>query len=67
MDGHVHSPGVDMDGHDIHRTPSYSLRLLWTTPTYTVHRLWRKFDDTFMRPVFGGRGFVPYVQTSFVD
>ncbi|XP_052192992.1 sodium/hydrogen exchanger 1-like [Diospyros lotus] len=67
MDGHVHSPGVDMDDHDIHRPPSYSLRLLWTTPTYTVHRLWRKFDDTFMRPVFGGRGFVPYVQTSFVD
>ncbi|KAF7138039.1 hypothetical protein RHSIM_Rhsim07G0176200 [Rhododendron simsii] len=36
-----------------------SLRLLLTTPTHTVHRLWRKFDDTFMRPVFGGRGFVP--------
>lgn len=25
----------------------------------TVHYLWRIFDDTFMRPVFGGRGFVP--------
>ncbi|KAL8166604.1 hypothetical protein V2J09_008103 [Rumex salicifolius] len=25
-----------------------------------VHYLWRKFDNKFMRPVFGGRGFVPY-------
>jgi sodium/hydrogen exchanger 8 len=23
------------------------------------HHYWRKFDDGFMRPVFGGRGFVP--------
>ncbi|XAR52521.1 hypothetical protein NMG60_11020648 [Bertholletia excelsa] len=37
-----------------------NLRMFLTTPTHTVHRLWRKFDDTFMRPVFGGRGFVPY-------
>lgn len=28
-------------------------------PTTTVHYFWRKFDDKFMRPVFGGRGFVP--------
>ncbi|XP_061349513.1 sodium/hydrogen exchanger 2-like [Gastrolobium bilobum] len=36
-----------------------SIRALLSTPTHTVHRLWRKFDDAFMRPVFGGRGFVP--------
>lgn len=41
-----------------------SLRLLLTTPTHTVHRYWRKFDNAFMRPVFGGRGFVPYVPGS---
>lgn len=41
-----------------------SLRMLLTRPTRTVHYYWRKFDDAFMRPVFGGRGFVPYVPGS---
>ncbi|KAI5326498.1 hypothetical protein L3X38_035572 [Prunus dulcis] len=41
-----------------------SFRLLMTHPTSTVHYLWRKFDDKFMRPVFGGRGFVPFVPGS---
>ncbi|KAK8589316.1 hypothetical protein V6N12_023718 [Hibiscus sabdariffa] len=41
-----------------------SLRLLLTHPTWTVHYFWRKFDDRFMRPVFGGRGFVPFVRSS---
>ncbi|KAI9187420.1 hypothetical protein LWI28_027944 [Acer negundo] len=41
-----------------------SLRLLISNPTTTVHYLWRNFDDKFMRPVFGGRGFVPYVPGS---
>lgn len=41
-----------------------SLRMLLTTPSRTVHYYWRKFDDAFMRPVFGGRGFVPYVPGS---
>ncbi|TXG65634.1 hypothetical protein EZV62_006909 [Acer yangbiense] len=41
-----------------------SLRLLISNPSTTVHYLWRKFDDKFMRPVFGGRGFVPYVPGS---
>ncbi|OIW17518.1 hypothetical protein TanjilG_22630 [Lupinus angustifolius] len=41
-----------------------SLRDLLSTPTHTVHCLWRKFDNGFMRPVFGGRGFVPIVPTS---
>ncbi|KAK1318138.1 Sodium/hydrogen exchanger 2 [Acorus calamus] len=41
-----------------------SLRMLLSTPTHTVHHYWRKFDDAFMRPVFGGRGFVPFVPGS---
>lgn len=53
---------VEIDSNDFHR-PS-SIRDLLTTPTYTVHRLWRKFDDTIMRPVFGGRGFVPVRPTT---
>nr|ABV00895.1 Na+/H+ antiporter [Trifolium repens] len=48
---------ADLEGHEIHRPNS--IRALLSTPTHTVHRLWRKFDDSFMRPVFGGRGFVP--------
>ncbi|TQD94032.1 hypothetical protein C1H46_020365 [Malus baccata] len=46
------------------RKPS-NLRLLMTHPaSTTAHYLWRKFDDKFMRPVFGGRGFVPFVPGS---
>lgn len=41
-----------------------SFRLLMTHTSSTVHHLWRKFDDKFMRPVFGGRGFVPFVPGS---
>ncbi|OWM62957.1 hypothetical protein CDL15_Pgr020251 [Punica granatum] len=41
-----------------------SLSLLIRYPTWTVHYLWRKFDDKFMRPVFGGRNFVPFVPGS---
>ena len=41
-----------------------SLRMLLSTPSHTVHYYWRKFDNAFMRPVFGGRGFVPYVPGS---
>lgn len=44
-----------------------SLRMLLTTPTNSVHYYWRKFDDAFMRPVFGGRGFVPFVPRSPTD
>lgn len=41
-----------------------SLRMLIANSTHTVHHYWRKFDDGFMRPVFGGRGFVPFVPGS---
>ncbi|KAI8566117.1 hypothetical protein RHMOL_Rhmol02G0014700 [Rhododendron molle] len=41
-----------------------SLRMLLAAPTRSVHYYWRKFDDAFMRPVFGGRGFVPVIPGS---
>ncbi|XP_012569860.1 sodium/hydrogen exchanger 1-like isoform X2 [Cicer arietinum] len=41
-----------------------SLSLMIRHPTTTVHYFWRKFDDKFMRPVFGGRGFIPAVPGS---
>nr|POE53971.1 sodium/hydrogen exchanger 1 [Quercus suber] len=41
-----------------------SLSLLISNPTPTVHYFWRKFDDKFTRPVFIGRGFVPFVPSS---
>lgn len=56
------SSEVNEGGHGPLR-PS-SLRMLLTKPTRTVHYYWRKFDDAFMRPVFGGRGFVPFVPGS---
>nr|APZ74288.1 sodium-hydrogen antiporter [Rhizophora apiculata] len=52
----------DFAGHPILRPNS--LRALLTTPTHTVHYYWRKFDNAFMRPMFGGRGFVPFVPGS---
>nr|ALP46547.1 vacuoloar Na+/H+ antiporter 2 [Eschscholzia californica] len=54
---------------DVEVTPGHilrpsSIRMLLATPTHTVHHYWRKFDNSFMRPVFGGRGFVPFVAGS---
>ncbi|XP_009777204.1 sodium/hydrogen exchanger 1-like [Nicotiana sylvestris] len=49
---------ADLGAHNFPRPNS--LRMFLSTPSYTVHYYWRKFDNTFMRPVFGGRGFVPY-------
>nr|BAR73031.1 tonoplast Na+/H+ antiporter [Nitraria sibirica] len=49
-------------GNGIHRPGS--LRALLNAPTHTVHYYWRKFDDAFMRPAFGGRGFTPFVPGS---
>lgn len=37
---------------------SGSITLFLNTPTNTVHSYWRKFDDAFMRPVFGGRRII---------
>lgn len=41
-----------------------SLRMLLSTSSHTIHHYWRKFDNAFMRPMFGGRGFVPFVPGS---
>ncbi|XP_050203805.1 sodium/hydrogen exchanger 1-like isoform X2 [Mercurialis annua] len=38
-----------------------SLRMLLTAPTNSVHYYWRRFDDSIMRPVFGGSGILPYL------
>lgn len=32
-----------------------------------VHHYWRTFDDSFMRPIFGGRGFTPVIPNSETD
>ncbi|KAI8561545.1 hypothetical protein RHMOL_Rhmol04G0348700 [Rhododendron molle] len=53
---------VDLGNYNVPRPTS--LRMLLATPTHNVHYYWRKFDDAFMRPVFGGRGFVPFVAGS---
>ncbi|XP_076953084.1 sodium/hydrogen exchanger 3-like [Bidens hawaiensis] len=39
-------------------TTKSSLKMLLNSPTSTVHYFWRKFDDGWMRPIFGGSGFV---------
>ncbi|KAJ7960855.1 Sodium/hydrogen exchanger [Quillaja saponaria] len=31
-----------------------SLFLLIESPVYTIHSCWRRFDDAYMRPIFGG-------------
>ncbi|KAK2639867.1 hypothetical protein Ddye_027662 [Dipteronia dyeriana] len=31
-----------------------SLSLLIERPVYTIHSYWRRFDDNYMRPIFGG-------------
>ncbi|TKW24242.2 hypothetical protein SEVIR_3G040100v4 [Setaria viridis] len=58
--------GSDFDVGQI-SSPQYNLQFILTAPTRSVHRLWRKFDDRFMRPMFGGRGFVPFVPGSPVE
>nr|AFM85232.1 Na+/H+ antiporter [Oryza coarctata]AFN22080.1 Na+/H+ antiporter [Oryza coarctata] len=55
---------TSMQGSDLesstHIVRPSSLRMLLSKPTHTVHYYWRKFDDALMRPMFGGRGFVPF-------
>lgn len=36
------------------------IQMMFNNPANTIHYYWRKFDDAFMRPVFGGRGFISY-------
>lgn len=33
-------------------------------PTSAAHYFWRRFDDRFMRPIFGGRGFMRLIHGS---
>lgn len=33
-----------------------SLSMLFERPVHTIHVHWRKFDDAYMRPIFGGPG-----------
>ncbi|KAJ7980205.1 Sodium/hydrogen exchanger [Quillaja saponaria] len=44
-----------------------SLRMLLGIPIHSIHHYWRKLDNAIMRPVFGGRGFVPLVPGSRVE
>ncbi|XP_059298003.1 sodium/hydrogen exchanger 1-like isoform X1 [Lycium ferocissimum] len=50
-------PEVEMGNVDFRRPAILSMLL--KKPSHTIHNYWRKFDDAFMRPLFGGRGFVP--------
>ncbi|XP_059659498.1 sodium/hydrogen exchanger 1-like [Cornus florida] len=54
----------EADMNDANLPRPTSLGMLLTTPAHTVHHYWRRFDNAFMRPVFGGRGFVPNVPGS---
>lgn len=31
-----------------------NLSMLMERPVYTIHSYWRRFDDAYMRPLFGG-------------
>ncbi|KAG6426870.1 hypothetical protein SASPL_111106 [Salvia splendens] len=53
--------GSEVNGEKRSIRPPCSLQMLLSAPTNTVHYYWRKFDDSFMRPVFGGRGFTEFV------
>ncbi|CAK9146255.1 unnamed protein product [Ilex paraguariensis] len=55
-------PSNNSSNHPITRRSSLSMLIKY--PTSTVHYFWRKFDDKFMRPVFGGRVFVPLATSS---
>ncbi|XP_076902934.1 sodium/hydrogen exchanger 2-like isoform X2 [Bidens hawaiensis] len=49
----------DVDETSLETTTNF--KVMFSNPTNTIHYYWRKFDDAFMRPVFGGRGFISYV------
>ncbi|KAL9248083.1 hypothetical protein vseg_021445 [Gypsophila vaccaria] len=58
----VPPPDENGDGDIEQRRRGFSLIVQY--PTSAAHYIWRRFDDEFMRPVFGGRGFVPYEPAS---
>ncbi|MCO5613146.1 hypothetical protein L7F22_067422 [Adiantum nelumboides] len=53
IDRHFFGDGLP-NGNVFFTKPS-SLHMLLRAPTSTVHYFWRKFDDAYMRPMFGGR------------
>ena len=55
-------PESDTEHEDFHRSASLS-RIVSTTGN-TIHRYWRKYDDRYMRPLFGGREVVHPVPAS---
>lgn len=44
-----------------------SISSLLTAPRSTIHHVWRKFDDAYMRPTFGGRGYVRLMSRRGMD
>ena len=44
-----------------------SISMLLTAPRSTIHKVWRKFDDAYMRPTFGGRGYVRMMSRRGMD
>ncbi|CAA7400049.1 unnamed protein product [Spirodela intermedia] len=53
--------GVDEGGSNQRRS---GVGLIIWHPTSAAHYFWRWFDDRFMRPVFGGRGFMRLIHGS---
>ncbi|ONK68518.1 uncharacterized protein A4U43_C05F12670 [Asparagus officinalis] len=45
---------IDDAGASSFQQAKRSLTMLLERPAHTIHAYWRKFDDTYMRPVFGG-------------
>ncbi|KMT13565.1 hypothetical protein BVRB_4g083400 [Beta vulgaris subsp. vulgaris] len=60
----LETPETNQNNGDDPERQRRGFSLLMKYPTGAVHHIWRKFDDKFMRPVFGGRGFVPYEPAS---
>ncbi|XP_021772979.1 sodium/hydrogen exchanger 1-like [Chenopodium quinoa] len=55
---------TNLNGDEEPRQRRGGFSLIMKYPTGAVHHIWRKFDNKFMRPVFGGRGFVTYEPAS---
>jgi hypothetical protein len=58
---------IEICGNNTNLPRPPNLQMLFSQPTRSVHRYWRKFDDSFMRPMFGGRGFAPFVPGSPIE
>ncbi|KAF3436386.1 hypothetical protein FNV43_RR23478 [Rhamnella rubrinervis] len=58
-------PESDVAANNVPRPTS--LQMLFSAPYRSVHHCWRMFDDAYMRPVFGGRGFVPQTPGSPIE